>query len=187
VSSRAKRTMLGGVALAAVAVLAMPGTAFATPNGSATLTGGSLVLAAPATVHFAATLNGTNQAASADQSIKVTDQTGSASGWQLSLSATQFVNADANPLHVLAPDAVTDFGNDAGNCDAASSCVLADNIAGSESPITVNATPVTIMNASADTGMGAQIWVHTMHLAIPASAHAGSYSSTWVYTLASAV
>lgn len=186
--TRVKRNVLGGIALAAVAVLVAPGAAFAgSPNGTATLTGGTLDLAAPATVAFTATLDGTDKFAAADQSITVKDHTGNAAGWALTLSATQFLNDDGVAEHALPANAVSDYSNDGGACAVgAAGCTLADNIAG-QAPVTVNDTGVVIMNASADKGMGDQTWVNTMHLAIPANARAGSYSSTWVYTIAPAV
>ncbi len=97
------------------------------------------------------------------------------------------MHADGNAAHALPADAVSDYSNDGGVCAVgAAGCILADNIAG-PAPITVTAAGVMIMNASADKGMGDQTWVNHMHLAIPANARAGSYSSTWVYTIAPAV
>jgi hypothetical protein len=181
-----KKTVLGGIALTAVAVLASPGYAFASDTtGTATLTGGSLSLVAPATVGFSATLTGQDQTAQADQAIDVLDNTGSGAGWNVTLTSTTFTDG----THSLANDSVSDVSS-SGACDTSVSCVLADNVVGQGAvaiPAGVSApTAVKIMNASTDKGMGGQTWTHHMALALPANVHAGIYTSTWTYSLVSA-
>jgi hypothetical protein len=174
--------VLGGIALAAVAVLAMPGSAFAA-SGTATITGGTLSMSAPTSVAFTATLNGTDQHVQAPQAIDVLDNTGSASGWNVTLTSTTFTNATLT----LPDNSVTDLSS-SGACDTNVTCTLADNVAGS-SPVTIPSAAVTaptavkILNASVNTGMSGQTWTHSMDLAIPANAHAGTYTSTWTYSL----
>ncbi len=188
--TRVKRTMLGGVALAAMAVLATPGYAFAaSTDGTAALTGGDLTMSTPATVEFAATLSGTDQTTGADQSLTVMDHTGSGAGWNVSLSATQFTftpDPDNAPetFYTLPSDAVSLQSHDAGTC--ATTCVLADDTAAASAPFTVYDTPTLILNASPDFGLGDQTWINTMSLKIPGDTRAGTYSSTWTYSLESA-
>jgi len=76
-----------------------------------------------------------------------------------------------------------------GACDASVTCVLGNN-AGTTYPLTVPAAPtaptaIKIQSALAGTGLAGQTWTHSMALAVPASARAGSYASTWTYSLVS--
>jgi hypothetical protein len=187
VLSRVKRTVLGSVALAAVAVLVMPGSAFAS-TGTATITGGSLSMNAPASVEFTAILDGTDQHVQAPQALDVLDNTGSAAGWNVTLTSTTFTNGS----FTLANSAVSRLAMlpSAVACDANVTCTLADNVVG-QSPVSIPAdvtapTAVKILNASTGTGMSGQTLTDSMDLAIPANAHAGTYTSTWTYSVVSA-
>jgi hypothetical protein len=44
---------------------------------------------------------------------------------------------------------------------------------------------IEIQTAAANSGLAGQTWTHTMSLAVPAVARAGTYSSTWTYSLVS--
>ncbi len=188
--SRVKRTVLGGIAIAALTVLVAPASAFAADTpGTADVTAGDLTYSAPESVGFSATLGGTDQVASADQAIEVLDNTGSAAGWSISLTTTTFTTGEGG--FSLAQGSVTDASEPVGLC--VGTCTLGDNSALSENypvaipdDVTAPAAAV-IQDAAPGTGLSPQTWTHTMHLAIPANAHAGSYSSTWTYTLGSAV
>jgi hypothetical protein len=199
VSTHVKRTILGGAALAAMAVLAVgagPGYAFAQPpagqavTGTATISGTTLTLATPAPVQFVATLQGIHQLVTAPQALDVMDRTGSGFGWNVSLTTTTFTTSGLDsPVRVLADNSVSDLGA-SGACDVSEDCVLADNLAGSVVNIPAADTapdPVVILSAGSDTGMSDQTWTHSMQLALPGDAHAGNYSSTWTYTVGSAV
>ena len=63
-------------------------------TGTATLTGGSLGVAAPATQTWGTLLDGTDKqmvnAAPADESFSVQDATGSGDGWNVTATATTF-------------------------------------------------------------------------------------------------
>ncbi len=52
--------------------------------------------------------------------------------------------------------------------------------------ITNHATSPVDLAVTAVDGLTGQTWTHSMNLHIPANAHAGTYTSTWTYTLASA-
>jgi hypothetical protein len=184
-SSCSKRTVLGfGAAVAAtVALLAGAGQAMATP-GTATITGGSLAMAAPTSVAFSATLTGANQSTGASQAIDVTDSTGTGTGWNVTLTSTTFTVGALT----LPDNNVTDTAA-AGACDATVTCTLATNSV--TYPVTVPSattapTAVKILNAATNTGLGAQTWTHSMSLALLASVKAGTYASTWTYSLVSA-
>jgi hypothetical protein len=185
-----KKTVLGGIALAAVTVLAFPAAAFAAPGdvpGTAALTGGTMSLVTPATLAFTATLNGADQTVSQPQALDVLDNTASAAGWNITLTSTQF--AAAGGL-ALPNTAASDASAPTGACDvAAPTCTLA-SLSGVSYPVAIPAdvaapTAVKIQSAAAGSGMLAQTWTHTMQLAIPAAARAGNYSSTWTYSVVS--
>ena len=189
-SKRMKRTVLGGAALAAMAVLAMPGYAFAAPGditGSETVVAGTLSYSSPAAVGFPqTTLDGTDKVASTTQAFDVSDLTGSGAGWKITLTSTTFTSG----AYGLAATATTDAAAPTSACDAGVTCTLGDN-ASVTYPLAVPAaatapTAVTIQSAALNTGLSGQTWTHTMHLAIPSNTRALTYTSTWTYTLASA-
>lgn len=157
-------------------------------NGTATLTAGSLQFNAPATVSFATTLTGLDQTTSATQAIVIGDATGSGSGWKLQATSTTFCTA--GNAHCLATDAITVRSpGPAVACGSGVTCATATNSvsypyalpAASSAP-----TATTLFNAAAGTGMGSQTVTATFTVAIPANTYAGSYSSTWTYSLVSA-
>jgi len=174
-----------GVVAVALLSLAAPSAAFAnSTTGTATLTPGSLSVLTPVAVSFSGTLSGTNQTVSANQSINVIDGTGSASGWNLSLTSTTFSSGSTH----LGISAASDQGA-SGGCDADVTCTLANNAATSY-PVAIPAgatapTAVRILSAAIGSGSGAQTWTHFMALAVPGNAAAGTYSSTWTYSLVS--
>jgi hypothetical protein len=173
-------TVLAMVALPASSAFAVPGT-----TGTATLTAGSgFGMEAPASVDFSATLDGVAQAALDNQTFDVADNTGSGSGWNITVTSTVF----ANESNSLAADGTTDTGIQSDQCDVDSACSIGDNSV--SYPVTipagVDAPAIEIQNAAVGTGMAAQTWTHQMSLAVPATALAGSYSSTWTYSLVSA-
>jgi hypothetical protein len=176
------RGVVAGVVVLALAALASP--AAADVPGTATLTGGTLTFVQPASVSFSATLNGTDQNVTASQAIDVKDNTGSGSGWNITLTSTTFTTGS----HTLATNSVTDTAA-SGLADGGVTATLADNSA-TVYPLQVPAAgtapaAVKIMAAAANTGMGGQTWTHTMQLAVPSSVYAGTYTSTWTYSIAS--
>jgi hypothetical protein len=73
-------------------------------------------------------------------------------------------------------------------CDAGASCQVATN--GTSYPYSLPAaatapTATKIFSAAANTGLGNQTVTLVFKLSVPASAFAGSYASTWTYTLVS--
>jgi hypothetical protein len=185
-SSCGKQIMLGvGAAVAvAVALLAGAGQAGAATPGTATITGGTLAMTAPTSVAFSATLTGANQSTGASQAIGVNDSTGTGTGWNVTLTSTTFTVGALT----LPDNNVTDTAA-SGACDSGVSCTLATN--STSYPLTVPSattapTAVKILNSAANTGLGAQTWTHSMSLALLASAKAGTYTSTWTYSLVSA-
>lgn len=183
-SNRGTRTVLGTALLAVMALILVPDTALAAVSGTATLTGGTLSMVTPTTVGFTATLTGADQSVSASQALDILDNTGSGSGWNVTLTSTTFTSGG----FTLANTSVTDTGA-SGACDASVTCTLGTNAI--SYPMTVPAgasapTAIKIQSAAAATGQSGQTWTHTMNLAVPANVHAATYTSTWTYSLASA-
>ena len=178
-----KRKVLGVGAATILALLASGGVAAAIP-GTATITGGALAMTAPASVAFSATLTGANQTALASQLVNVVDSTGTGAGWNVTLTSTTFVSGGNS----LPNNSVTDTAA-AGACAAGVTCTLATNSVAY--PLTVPAgttapTAIKILNAAVNTGMGGQDWTHSMSLGLLGSVQAGTYDSTWTYSLVSA-
>ena len=171
-------------AAVAVGVTALPAGA---TSGTATITAGSLAfVSSPSTVAFSATLNGVDQSVTSPQSFDVSDATGSGTGWNITATSTTFTTTA--PVHTLSTAATTVTGAPTDTCDASTTCVLATN--GVAYPYTLPAagaapTATKLINAAVNTGMGNQTEVATFHLSVPASTFAGTYTSTWTYSLVS--
>ena len=184
----------------------VPAGSNCTMTGTLTLTAGGLTLTAPASLSWAATLNGANQSivdvTAADQQYTVNDGTGSGAGWHVSVSATTFTNGS----HTL-PDtgtfvttgSVTSISATAAPtaaCAASTTCTLPNNTTAYPVAITTAASSpaaVTIYDTAAGTGVGQIViggstaanpvgwWVN-----VPASATAGAYTSTITMAVVSA-
>lgn len=170
-------------AMAAVAALAVPAAASAT-TGTASITGGSLSMVAPPAVGFTATLDGTDQTVSSPQLFGVLDATGSGAGWNITATSTTFTaGADTLPATATTvPAAPTPA------CDASATCAPAVTTVTYPYTLPAGATPPTatkLYNAMSATGLGSQTATATVRLAIPASTRAGTYTSTWFYSLVS--
>ena len=173
--------------LAALVAAIAVGPALAS-TGTATLTAGSLLFSAPATVSFATTLTGLDQTITSTQAITVGDATGSGAGWKLQATSTAFCTS--GNAHCLANAATTvQSPGPTVACDASSTCTTATN--GVSYPYTLPAATsapaaTTFFNAAAASGLGKQTVTATFTVAIPANTYAGTYNSTWTYSLASA-
>ena len=174
--------ILTGTAIVAAAVPA------GATSATATISAGTLAfVASPSTASISATLDGVDQTVTTSQSFDVGDATGSGTGWNVTATSTTFSTGGGTP-HTLPASAVTLPTAPTVSCDTGATCTTAStNIsfpytlpAGSTAP-----TATKIHNAAANTGLGNQTVVATMRLAIPANAYAGSYTSTWTYSLVS--
>jgi hypothetical protein len=182
-SRAAKATVATVVGL--VALSAGPAAYAADTSGTATITAGSLSMTAPATVAFTATLGGVDQNVTAPQSLHVLDATGTGVGWNVTATSTTFTAG----ARTLSTSAVTEPAAPTQSCDEATACTLATNAVSYPYTLpagTVAPTATKIIGAAAGTGLGGQTSVHTMQLAVPANTFAGSYASTWTYSLVSA-
>ena len=181
-----------------------------TMTGTATITGASLGMAAPATQTWATPLDGLDHQlvnlTSPDTSFLVQDFTGTGDGWTVTASATQFVGTLVTPTdtNVLADTGTLVFtgstsdeasvDNPSNDCAPGTTCTAAD-ASGLTVPVDIaqdGTGPFTIYGAAANTGMGtirvgalgganpAAWWVN-----VPASAKADAYTSTITLAISS--
>ena len=166
------------VATACLLAAVVPEFALAT---SATVTGnvnaGTLSISTSATPSFSVTLDGTDKTGSYSVPTTVTDATGSGSGWNLTITSTQFTTGGGSP-HTLATNAssITGVTN-----SCATSCVSPTNSitypvgvpAGSSPP-----TAVKYFNAAVNTGQGQFTNTPSVSVSVPANSYSGAYTST---------
>ncbi len=165
-----------------------------TMSGSFGLTLGSLGVAAPASLSWSATLSGYNLTAvdSTDTTYTADDATGSGGGWNITAAVTQFTTgtymlANAGTFSTTGSTSLVSATTaPSAACAASSTCVLPTE-SGITYPVAITTaaaspTPYKVYNAALTTGMGAVTIGGTTPagwwLAIPASAHAGTYTST---------
>ena len=103
-----KRLYILLAGIAAAAVMAAPASA-ATSTVTGTISAGTLSIVPSASAAFGLTLDGTNQTATYAVPTTVTDATGSDTGWNLTITSTQFT-AGAYTLPASASN-VTSVGN----------------------------------------------------------------------------
>lgn len=179
------RMLLFGAFVAGGALLATSLPAAAT-SATATLSQGTFgfVTAPAATAFPSITLTGADVSANSTQTFDVGDATGSGAGWNITATSTTFTAGS----HTLPTTAVTVQSVPSVACDAGASCQVATN--GTSYPYSLPAaatapTATKIFSAAANTGLGNQTVTLVFKLSVPASAFAGSYASTWTYTLVS--
>ncbi|MHB1988017.1 MAG: WxL domain-containing protein [Acidimicrobiales bacterium] len=176
-----------------------PATASCTDTGTITVTGSTLTLTAPGSLAWAATLNGTNQSVvdinSGDQSFTVDDNTGSGSGWNVSVSATTFTNG----THTLSDTGTLSMNGSTSSATASTaptaSCVNSgaclvptDNTTYPVAITTAASTPTAskVYSSAASSGMGdVSIGSVGWWVQLPGSAYAGSYTSTVTFNITS--
>jgi hypothetical protein len=188
--------LMSGTASAAACGTAIPAGTSCTMTGTVSLTGGSLTLTSPSSLSWSTTLSGVDQQLvdtnAGDQQYTVNDATGSGDGWHVTTSATQFTNGSntfPNTGTFSTNGSVTSItSTSAPTATCTATCTLPTNTTTYPVAITTAATsptPVTIYDTAATTGMGQIViggstqsdpvgwWVN-----VPASASAGSYTST---------
>jgi hypothetical protein len=177
----------------------VPAGTSCTMTGTVSLTAGALTLTSPTALSWATTLDGLAQnlvdATPADQQYTVGDATGSATGWHVTTSATTFTNgthALPNTGTFVTNGSVTSitstYAPTASCTGSTGTCTLPSNSTTYPVAITTAAsspTPVTIYDTAVSSGVG-QITIGGSTqpdpvgwwVSIPASAVAGSYTST---------
>ncbi len=142
----------------------------------------SFAITPSATTFSTITLNGLNQTSTATQVLDIGDNTGSGSGWNVTLSNTSFTSG----THILANTDFTAASPGAPVCDAGSSCTVATWTGNVSYPYVLPGTTATkLLSATASTGMGDQTSNISWTASIPANAFTGTYASTWTVTLVS--
>ena len=163
---------------------------------------GTLALASPSSLAWATEENGTDQSSvdevPADQTLTVNDSSGTGSGWNVTVSATTFSSGS----HTLPDTGRLEFNGSTSSLTGAApsaacvgSCVLPLDT--TTYPVAIDTAasspdPFTIYDASAGTGtgvvaLGGASATHPIGwwIQVPASAYAGSYTSTLTLTLVS--
>jgi hypothetical protein len=193
-----KRKAVWIAAAAAAAAVAIPGAAYGSPPttaGTATINAGPGVsVTPPTTVGFTATLSGADQTVNANQLLDIIDGGDTGAGWTVTLSATTFKTAGSLALPATSlTDGVAGGANGVGPTGACDSSALTCTLAQSSMvyPVSVTTadtapTAVQIQSANAGTGSGNQTWTHSMHLFLPGTTRAGTYNSTWTYSVTAA-
>lgn len=132
------------------------------------------------------TLNGTNQTSTGTLPIDVGDNTGSGTGWNITATSLVFTSS----THTLSTTATNVPSGPADACDASVTCTLATNAISYPYSLpaaaTLAPTATKLYNAAANTGMANQTVTPSFSVAVPANTFAGSYTSTWTFSLVSA-
>lgn len=155
-------------------------------SADATLTGGSLSFPAPANLTFpAVTLDGTNKTTSQTQPFSVNDARGTGVGWNVTATSTTFTSGGNS----LPTGATTIASAPSASCSGGATCVTATPT-GITYPYTLPAAAVAptatkLFNANVNTGLGSQTFTPNWTLSVPASALAGTYTSTWTFSIIS--
>jgi hypothetical protein len=185
--TRSFRVIAAAAAVFTWGALASPGAGATT--ASASITSGSLAFVSiPSAVSFAASLNGADQTVTSAQTFDVGDASGSGTGWNITATSTTF-STTGGTVHTLGTSATTVQGTPTVGCDSNVTCTPATNAITFPFILPAAATAPTaqkLYNAAANTGMGNQTVTASFRLALPANTYAGTYSSTWTYSLASA-
>ena len=172
-----------------MAALLMAPIAADASTATSTIDGGTLsFVSAPGNVSFSSTLDGTNQVANSQQTFDVGDSTGSGAGWNITSTSTTFASTVGG--HTLANNSVSiqAIGVPSATCDALSTCTTAINNVSYPYALpadTVAPSASKMFNADVDSGLGNQHLTPTWSLALPANTYAGTYQSTWTFSLVS--
>jgi hypothetical protein len=166
------------IGIAALALVASSAALAATLTATANVSGtAGISLNLPANPSINDTLDGTDQTVTYAPVLGVVDARGSGSGWNLTVSATNFSDGAG---HTLAPGTITGATQ---ACKAGSSCTAATS-SGITYPLTVGAAASKFFNAAVNSGLGKIDVTPTFSVSIPGNAYAGTYTST--LTLATA-
>jgi hypothetical protein len=163
--------------------LGLSGLPAVATTATATITGGTLgFVNQPANTGFSITLTGADVTSNSTQTFDVGDASGSGAGWNITATSTTFTAGS----HTLATTAVTVPAVPTVACDTGASCTTATNLVNYPYTLPAGTTAPTatkIFSSAANTGLGNQTVTLVLKLSVPASAFAGSYNSTWTYTL----
>ncbi len=166
------------LALVALTTIAITSADAANVTATATVNAGSLSMTTSAAPSTSVTLNGTDQTPTFTIPMTAKDETGSGTGWNLTITSTQFSTGGGSP-HTLSTSASTITGVSA-SC-AQGTCT--NPTASISYPLGVPAaavapTAVKFYDSAANTGMGDFTVTPTVQVSILANSFAGTYTST---------
>ena len=175
-----------------------------TVTGTLSLSGGTLTMNPPTQLGWTGTLSGLDQylvdTTTGDESYLVDDATGSGLGWHLTASATQFTTGGGSPLTLNnsgtfstngSTSSATSTNKPTAACSTGATCTSPTNNTSYPVAITTGASPVTIYDTAASSGLGSLTigiganpvgwWLY-----LPANTLPGTYTSTVTLELISA-
>jgi len=176
---------LRAVYLTVVTLALLPVTAMAS-SVTGTIGAGTLAfVSVPGNVTFSVTLSGVDQTVTTTLPLDVGDSTGSGIGWNVTATSTTFTTGGGSP-HTLPAAATAVKTAPTTGCDIGATCLLATD--GVSYPYSLPAgttapTATKLFTAVAGTGLGNQTVTTTFTISIPANTYAGSYTSTWTFSL----
>lgn len=182
---------LAASGLCAATIAAAPAHA-ETANAQQTVNSGTLnfLNSTPGDVTFqAVTLSGQNQTSTplVPQNIRVQDARGVTDAWKIDMQPTRFTHTVDNTKQLPATALSIPTAPAASTCLPSSTCTPATNAVAYALPVDASPAPATtIYRAAANTGRGQLEFNIGWQLGIPASTSAGTYTSTWTYTLSTA-
>jgi photosystem II stability/assembly factor-like uncharacterized protein len=167
-----------------------PGRAWVVANGgliyayAGSCSTGSLGLSGPSSISLPGkTITGSDQTAVTTAVLTPDDETAFGLGWSINATSTQFANAGGK---LLPASATTITGASASA--APGNCTLPTNAISYPVGLPAGASPPPaskVYDAAIGSGGGPTDVTLNTQLAIPGNAFAGSYSSTWTFTIAS--
>lgn len=140
----------------------------------------------PGGVAFSGVLTGLDQTLTTSLAMDVGDGTAS-SGWSISGTSTTFTTGGATP-YTLPTTSVTVRTSPSAACDGAANCTLPSNSIGYPLALPAGATaptPAKLYQAASGSGVCDQTVMPSFTLAVAPDSYAGSYTSTWTFTLSS--
>lgn len=155
-------------------------TAYAdSTTATASVTAGTLTESNATTPTDSLTLNGLDQTVTYTLVITSIDATGSGTGWNLTITSTQFTTGGETPQTL--PTTATTITGVTSACAVGATCTTPTNAI--TYPLTIPAASsapaaIKFFNSAADTGMGKFTVTPSMTIAIPANTYAGTYTST---------
>lgn len=173
-----KRSIALGSLLTGLGLLIPASVMGATATVTGNLTAGSLSLTTSAAPSFSANLAAGDQTPTYSVPATAQDTTGSGSGWDLTITSTQFTTSGPSS-HTLAANASTLTA--VSDACASGTCTSPSNSI--SYPLAVPAAPsappaVKFFDAAAFTGMGTFTIAPTIAVNVPQNSYAGTYTST---------
>jgi hypothetical protein len=165
--------------LATLALLAGAASVFA-EDATVTVSGGSLSVTAAAVALSGITLDGSDQTATSafgSNSWTAEDATGSGSGWNVTIIADDFSDGGTETIDISQADQEFKIQVEDANITVISGNTKPTTSVASLTAID-NATPLKIVSAAADEGMGEYNIPPAFELEVPSETAVGSYTST---------